>query len=102
MCITNAHYNSNYIPPTATKKVRLKQQFDFCHAKGEEVRHNVSLYYNFSVPTAQRTLSSIIKTVIDVYRNTHINTLYGDMLISCTLGLCLYPAAGKNLLYTVA
>ena len=65
------------------------------------MRHNVRLYYNFSFPTSQRTLcSSIIKkSVIDVYRNTHINTLYGDMFNLFMLSLCLYLAAvaGKKI-----
>lgn len=95
--------HSNYMLPTAIRKVRLKKQFDFCNAKGEDVRHNVSPYYNRSVPTAQRTVSSstIKKTVMDVYSNTHINALYGDVFNSRLLGLCLYPAAGKILLYAV-
>ena len=73
---------SNCVPPTAIKKVRHKQQFDFCHANGEEVSHNVSLlvYYNFSVPNSQRTMfSSIIKKICDQcvqeYTQTHFMIL---------------------------
>jgi hypothetical protein len=67
---------SNYVPPTAIKKVGNKEQFDFCYAECEEVRHNVRLYYNFSVPTSQRTLSSSVikKSVTCVQEYTHKRT----------------------------